>query len=104
MKRDVIARRIREARERCGMSQQELANLMGWESHVSLAAIESGNQGVKTWELLKFASIMKVSLESLYSEEIQEMPVRQVILWRNRAVDINVVLSEERYVIQHCED
>ena len=73
MKRNVIARRIREARERCGLSQQELANLMGWKSHASIVAIESENQDVKTWELLKFASIMKVPPESLYSEEIKEI-------------------------------
>ena len=69
--RDVIAKRIREARERCGLSQQELANLMGWKSHASVAAIERGNQDVKTWEILKFAAIMKVSPESLYSEGIK---------------------------------
>jgi hypothetical protein len=34
------------------------------------------------------------------------MPARDsaAILWRNRAVDPNVVLSEECEVIQHCED
>ena len=105
MKRDVIGKKIREAREQCGLSQEGLANLMGWKSHASIVAIESGNQEVKTWELLKFASIMKVSPESLYSQEVavnsNAMPV---ILWRNRAVDSSTVLQEERDVIQHCED
>lgn len=104
MNRDIIARRIREARERCGLSQQELANLMGWKSHASLAAIESGNQDVKTWELLKFAVIMKVTPESLYSTEIKEVSKLPLILWRNRAVDPNIIRKEECDVIQRCED
>jgi Zn-dependent peptidase ImmA (M78 family)/DNA-binding XRE family transcriptional regulator len=104
MKRDVIAKRIREARERCGLSQQELANLMGWKSHASLAAIEGGSQDVKTWELLKFANIMKVPPESLYSDEIKEISEFPAIQWRNRATDPKVALREERDVFQHCED
>lgn len=104
MKRDVIARRIRENRERCGLSQQELANLMGWKSHASLVAIENGSQGVKTWELLKFAGIMKVTPESLYNEEIMAIPEFPVILWRNKAADSNIARKEELDVIQHCED
>lgn len=103
MNHEVIARKIREARERCGLSQQELANLMGWKSHTSLVAIENGSQAVKTWELLKLAIIMKVSPESLYSEEtnVVEHPL---ILWRNRASDPKIVRKEECDVIQHCED
>ena len=51
MNRDVIAKRIGEARERCGMSQQVLVS-NGLVRHASLVAIENGNQDVKTWELL----------------------------------------------------
>lgn len=104
MKREFIAGRIRKAREKCGLSQQELANLMGWKSHASIVAIESGNQDVKTWELLKFAMIMKVTPESLYSEEIKEISEIPLILWRNKAADPNIIRKEESDVIQHCED
>ncbi len=102
MKRDIVAKRIKEARERCGMSQQQLADLMGWKSHSSIVAIESGNQEVKTWELLKFATILKVAPQALYSEEapLLTMP----ILWRNKAIDPDIAKSEEAAVIQHCED
>ena len=81
MKREVIAKRIKEARERYSLSQQELANLMGWKSHTSLVAIENGKQDIKTWELLKFAKILKISPESLYLEEpiVFDSPV---IFWR----------------------
>lgn len=104
MQREIIAKRIRQARERCGLSQQELANLMGWKSHASMVAIESGAQDVKTWELLKFATLLKVSPEVLYSEEIDELSGRPVILWRNKAADPALVQQEECEVLQHCED
>lgn len=103
MKKEIIARKIREARERCGLSQGELAKLMGWKSHTSIVAIENGNQAVKTWELLKLAAIMKVSPESLYCDEARELEL-PLILWRNRAVDPNIVRKEECEVIQHCEN
>ncbi|NGX43572.1 MAG: hypothetical protein K940chlam7_01870 [Chlamydiae bacterium] len=104
MKRSVIAKRIKEARERCGLNQKELANLMGWKSHSSITAIEKGEQDIKTWELLKFAQVLKVSPESLYSKESQEMPKHPVIFWRQKAADPALVQQEERNIVQHCED
>jgi len=65
--RHIIAKRIKEARESLGLSQQELATLMGWKSHSSIVAIEQG-QEIKAWELLKFAQVLRVLPESLYSE------------------------------------
>jgi DNA-binding XRE family transcriptional regulator len=76
--------RIKEARERCDLSQQELAALMGWKSHSSVVAIEKGEKKVKAWELLKFAQILKVSPESLYNEEAI-VPKRPVALLRQRS-------------------
>ncbi len=104
MKRDLIARKIKEARERCCLSQQELAKLMGWKSHASIVAIENGDQDIKTWELLKLANILKVSPESLYSESIEKLPTHPIILWRKKADDPNAVLREEHNIIQHYQD
>lgn len=104
MKREVIAKKIKEARENCHLSQQELANLMGWKSHASIVAIENGTQDIKTWELLKLAEILKVSPESLYREDIQEVAIRPVILWRKKAEDPNAASSEEQCIIQHYQD
>jgi len=103
MRPNVIARRIKEARELCSLTQQELALLMGWKSHASLVAIEKGEQEVKTWELLKFADIFKVPPESLYREE-SEVPPRPLILWRKKSGSGAAVLHEELLAIQHCRD
>jgi Zn-dependent peptidase ImmA (M78 family)/transcriptional regulator with XRE-family HTH domain len=104
MKRDILAKRIKEARENRGLSQQELASLMGWKSHASITAIENSNQDIKTWELLKFAEILKVSPESLYSETSLLNATKPVVLWRKISDDSNSVLQEENNIIHHAED
>ncbi len=104
MKRDVIAKRIKEARENRELSQQELANLMGWKSHTSIVAIENATQDIKTWELLKFAEILKVSPESLYSEESILKSTKATVLWRQIPDNSTLLLQEESNITQHIED
>jgi Zn-dependent peptidase ImmA (M78 family)/DNA-binding XRE family transcriptional regulator len=104
MKRAVIAKRIKEARENRGLSQQELAYLMGWKSHASITNIENSVQDVKTWELLKFAEILKVAPESLYSETSLLFSSKPIVLWRQISNDSKSVLHEENNIIQHAED
>lgn len=104
MRREIIAKKLREARERFGLSQQELASLMGWKSHSSLVAIEKGEQDVKTWELLKFAEILKVAPESLYREEPETVSEAPILFWRMRASDEKAVKQEELNILEHCHD
>lgn len=104
MEQKNIAKKIKEARERCNLSQQDLANLMGWKSHTSIVAIENGTQDIKTWELLKLAGILKVSPESLYREDDLELAASPIILWRKKAEDPNAVSYEERTINQHYQD
>ena len=99
-----IAKRIREAREHQALSQQELAELMGWKSHSSVAAIENGEQNIKMWELLKLAAILKVSPEFFYSEAPQVLTEHPTILWRKKAIDSKVALREEHNLIQHYQN
>jgi Zn-dependent peptidase ImmA (M78 family) len=104
MNSQIIAKRIKEAREGCHLSQQELANRMGWKSHASIVSIENGTQDIKMWELLKLADILKVSPESLYQEDSGEMTRRPVILWRDKAENFKDVFNEEQVVNQHYQD
>ncbi len=103
MKRGIIAKKIRATRENCHLSQQELANLMGWKSHATIVAIENGTQDIKTWELLKLANILKVSPESLYKEDVME-PKPPVILWRKKTDNPDAVINEEQTILQHYQD
>jgi len=98
-----IPRRIREIREQHALSQQELADLMGWKSHASIVAIENGEKNVKIQELLKLSSILSTPLESFFSET-SSTSERPTILWRKKAADSKIVLREEYNLIEYYKN
>jgi XRE family transcriptional regulator, fatty acid utilization regulator len=104
MKRDVIAQRVKEAREGRGLTQTELAHRLGWKSHASIVAIEQGTKDLKMWELLKLAEALNVTPESLYSQEAVGFLSSPRILWRQKAGIVEDICREEQNIYQHCED
>lgn len=57
-----IGKRVRIARTQRGLSQQELANRMGFADRQTIAAIESGKRGINFQELELLAKIFKKSI------------------------------------------
>lgn len=55
-----IAKRLRAAREQCGLSQGQVADMMGMQ-RPSVSELEAGRRGVSAEELVKFAKIYAVS-------------------------------------------
>lgn len=103
MNKKDIARRIREIREQRDMSQQDLAELMGWKSHSSIAAIENGEQDIKVGELLKLANLLKVPLDFFYSETAKHQK-HPIIFWREKPRDQKIAQKEELTLIQDYEN
>lgn len=66
-KRQVIAARIREARRMAGLSQGQVAKMLGLQ-RPSVTEIESGNRAVSAEELAKIAEIFEVSTSWLLGE------------------------------------
>lgn len=66
-KRQVIAARIREARRMAGLSQGQVAKMLGLQ-RPSVTEIESGNRAVSAEELAKLAEIFEVSTSWLLGE------------------------------------
>lgn len=58
---------IRKRRFELHMSQQELANLMGYKSRATIAKIESGENDVSHAKLIRFAKALDTSFEALTS-------------------------------------
>lgn len=79
--RRLLGSRIRQARERQGWSQSELAHAVGLGSFQIVSAIENGQREVKAWELFKIASSLHLSLDSLLGDEKRPEPV---LLWRDQ--------------------
>lgn len=63
----IIANRIREARKMAGLSQAQVAKMLGLH-RPSISEIEAGNRNVSAEEMAKFAEIFDVSASWLIGE------------------------------------
>lgn len=72
-----IGKRIKNRRIELGMSQDELAEKMGYRSRSTIAKIEKGVNDVVQGNIVKFAEVLQTSIAYLMSwdEEIEEKPV-----------------------------
>lgn len=77
----LLGERIRNARERMGMSQKKLADKMGFPAHQSISQIETGVRDIKAWELSKLTGILNVDLTELLAFEKPEQ--KGIVLWRD---------------------
>jgi transcriptional regulator with XRE-family HTH domain len=66
-KKQLIARRIREARKLAGVSQGQVAKMLGLH-RPSISEAEAGNRNVTAEELARLAEIYKVSVSWLAGE------------------------------------
>jgi Zn-dependent peptidase ImmA (M78 family)/transcriptional regulator with XRE-family HTH domain len=96
--RRLLGSRIKEARERLGWSQTELAQAVGFGSFQIVSAIENGQREVKAWELFKIASSLHLSLESFLGSEQKPEPM---LLWRAQP-QVGFKEIEARF-IERCE-
>lgn len=62
-----IGTNIKRRRYELKMSQQELADALGYSSKSTIAKIESGENGVSTKKLSKFAKVLNTTVEALVS-------------------------------------
>lgn len=60
-----IGTNIKKRRYELKMSQQDLANVMGYTSKSAIAKIESGENGVSTKKLAQFARVLETTVEAL---------------------------------------
>lgn len=80
----LLAARIREARKRLDITQQELAARAGFEAHQTISQIESGEREVKAWELSRLASALHVDLFELVAPPERHLSPLPKVLWRDR--------------------
>lgn len=62
-----IGANIRQRRFELKMTQQELADAMGYKCRATIAKIESGENDVTQSKLIKFAAVLDTSIETLIS-------------------------------------
>ncbi|GET43876.1 helix-turn-helix domain-containing protein [Microseira wollei] len=74
-KKAIIASRIREARKMAGLSQAQVAKILGIH-RPSVSEIEAGNRRVSAQEIAKLAEIFDVSASWLMGEGAEKVDVR----------------------------
>ncbi len=71
-KRKLVADRVRQARKLAGLSQGQIAKLMGLH-RPSISEIEAGNRRVSTDEISQFAEIYDVNISWLLAEADEQI-------------------------------
>ena len=67
---NALARRLRETRERRGLTQDQVAQALGMP-RTGVVQIESGNRSVSSLELSKLARLYSQRIDSFFAEEEQ---------------------------------
>lgn len=76
-----LGARIKDAREALGLSQEELAERVGFASRQILSELERGQREVKARELVTIARSLRVDATTLLAEV---EPEQSAVLWRDR--------------------
>src|SRR5207244_7350806 len=93
--------RVREARKRLGMSQQELSALLEFEHVQTISQIENGERQVKAWELARISSVLHTSINELLKEDAFAEPV---VLWREQPENNYQKIETEFLHLSHNYD
>lgn len=114
-----IGERIKEARLRKGLTQAELAKLLGYKSRSSINKIEVEGRDIPRSSIVKFAEILGVSpsylmgwdeieetidfVESITDPDKTSQQVRefQFILGITKITEISLHLTQIRYFSEH---
>jgi transcriptional regulator with XRE-family HTH domain len=73
-KRSIIAARLREARKMAGLSQAQVAKMLGLH-RPSISEAEAGNRKVSADEITKLAEIYDVSVSWLLGEGVDKLDI-----------------------------
>lgn len=101
--REALAQRLREARERAGLTQQQVADFLGIR-RPAIAEIEAGKRAVESTELFRLAEVYGVSLRWLVrGEEAAEDRVAAALFRAGEGVAHGVRQREVRRLARVCE-
>jgi len=98
--RKLLAERIRAAREKIGLTQNQLAEMAGFSSAQIISQIEKAERDIKAWELFNLARALKTDVAEILSEGAP-VPVAQV-LWRKTPKQNRQLLESD--FLQRCQE
>ena len=71
MNKKQLGLRLKELRKQRGLSQSQLAELMGYKDHSTLAKVETGVNDITVETLYKYASVLNVSVSDILLLDIE---------------------------------
>lgn len=100
-----IGNKIKERREALGLSQDELAEMMGYKSRSTIAKIEKGVNDVTQTNIVKFAKVLKTTPAYLmdWEKEQQKNDIITDVIIRLRADSDFLSVVEKVYKITDKE-
>jgi transcriptional regulator with XRE-family HTH domain len=72
---NIVGQRIRQERERLGMSQEQLATAVGFGNRSQVNKVEAGTRKVDSMELYGFAEALGIPMDALFDEARGEVLV-----------------------------
>jgi len=64
------AKKLKQIRQRLGLSQGEIANSLGVENRAQISAFENGKRDAPIIVLLRYARLAKVPLEAVVDDQM----------------------------------
>lgn len=102
--KELIASKIKQAREQQGYNQDEFVKTinLGW-SRQTLGEVENSRRDVKAWELCTIAGVLHLDISHFLTPiKVSGAKADPVILWRDR--DDQVHKIKEAEFIKHCKN
>jgi Zn-dependent peptidase ImmA (M78 family)/DNA-binding XRE family transcriptional regulator len=97
--RKVLGKRVRDARVRLSLSQQQLAKEIGFSASQIVSQIEKGERDVKAWELVNLAKVLRIDVSQLLA--VEEPQPSAPVLWR-KYPEADKELIEAEF-LQRCQ-
>jgi len=97
---EILAKRLKQAREGLDLTLQKVANQMGFNSYQILSSLEDGTRQIKAPELAKLAKIYLKDI-SYFLNSKEETEREPVILWRSRFKSDIMKIKEQEF-LKYC--
>jgi len=97
---EILANRIRTARENLSLTQKQLADAVGFSSSQIIHQIESRQREVKAWELCKIAQALRVDVTQLLA--LEPLEITPFVLWRKAPENDKAILEAD--FLQRCNE
>lgn len=95
-----LGRRLREAREMCGRSQQEAADAIE-APRTAITQLEAGNRAVSTLELTRLAKLYRVNITHFFFEEEEAEDISVILHRAENGLEEDPGIKQK---IKHCLD